>query len=187
MRKYSRWKALVGAVSSAIALAAICSVSVAGAQVQGPQEWDGHGTTQCEPATHLTYYDPRNSGQVVANPDRPNGDNVYYVDPNVLADFRTDGDYAGHPPTHGCDGTPVLRTSAYVAITVQGELWLPDKHVGFPQCSTNPGNTRNPGCDEGRTGVYGGVYVASGDNAVGAGESGGVANPFSEDPGSNLP
>jgi hypothetical protein len=148
--------------------------------VQGPTEWEGHNSSQCEPATHLVYYDPRNPEQGVLNQDRPNGDNVYYVDPNVLSDFRVDGNYDDHPPTHDCDGTPVLRSTAYVAVTVQGELWFPDQHKGYPACSNFTGNPRNPGCNQPKTGVYTGFYVANPDRSTNAGYRAGVANPFSE-------
>lgn len=185
MRKLVKLKALCGLM---LLCAAVVSVGVAGAQVQGPEEWSGHEMTQCEPVTHLSYYDQRNlDWQGVGNPDHPNGDNVYYVDTNPLADFQADGNYEDNPPAHECDGTPVLRTTAYVGVTLQGELWLHDLHKGYPGCSNDPGETRNPGCDEPKTGVYGGFYVATGDNSTGTGLSGGVANPFSEEGGGNLP
>ena len=155
------------------------SVGVAGAQMQGPEEWDGHGYGQCEPVTHASYYDPRNDGtQGVLNQDHPNGDNVYYVDDDPLAGFQADGNYDdSNAPNHDCDGAPALRATAYVAVTIPGAMFVDDQHIGYPGCTTDPTKTRNPGCEP-TTGVRGGAYVAEGDNSNGHGVRGGVTSPL---------
>lgn len=152
-------------------------VDVAAAGVEGPDEFHGHGDQQCEPATHLAYYDPRRDGQTVYNQDRPNGDNTYYVDDDPLAGFQPDGNYeTGNAPNQDCEGTPVLRWTAYGGVTVIGNSPEEDKNIGFPSCA-NPPEPRNPYCPGDKTGVRAAFYVAKPDQSEEVGYSFGVTVP----------
>jgi len=173
MRKLMLVSALCGLLAAAV------FVDVANAQeVIGPEEWEGHGTYQCESPTHAAYYDPRRDGQTVYNPEKPFGDNVYYVDTNPLADFRPDGDYeSADGPTHDCDGTPVIRASVYVSVTLSPQNPENPIQVGYPKCSGDPSSNGNPSCADERTGAHAAFFVAPGDDEDGVGSRAGVITP----------
>lgn len=179
----------LGIAVAAIAFAA--SSAIAHGQVHGPEPWDGHRYYRCEPVTHASYYDGNNWYSMWHLHDYRRGDqwgwsgdesaawnSRYYVDTNPMADFDPSGTYESSP-THECDGTPVAEASAYASVTVQGELWLRDEHIGYPTCSAHNDSARNPACSEGQTGVYGGAYVGDGQGERITGTRGGVENPFS--------
>jgi hypothetical protein len=163
-----RKRLLAGALCGVL-LAAI-SVDVAGAHRVHADDWGGHSGSSCEPATHLAYYDPRRPGQTVWDTDHPNGNNVFYVDDDPTADFQPAGNYPDSgSPSQDCEGTPVLRTTAYVAVTFKSEA-PPAKHgVGYPWCPRATGDWRNPGCATDNT-VSAGFYVAEGDGDNGVGK-----------------
>ncbi len=163
-----RKRLLIGALCGAL-LAAI-SVDVAGAHRVHADDWDGHNSTSCEPATHVAYYDPRRPGQTVWDLDRPNGDNVFYVDDDPTADFSPTGSYpSSSSPSRDCDGTPVLRTTAYVAVNFDHEAPPARKMAGWPWCPRSAYDYRNPGCERDNT-VSAGVFVAEGDGENGVGK-----------------
>lgn len=172
MRKLLLFHALLGL------LLGVCSVGVATAGVQEPEEYRGHGMQTCEAATHASWYDPRNEGQTVYDPDKPNGDNVYYVDDKPLAGFRSNGDYERGQAPEDCQGTPVLRMTAYGAITVRNG----DGHIrqGFPKCNGFEYEERNPSCRDEETGASGGFYVATGNRSHEVGYTAG-ATPLSDE------
>ena len=153
----------------------VCSVGVASAGVNGPEEYDGHGYGNCEAPTHLSWYDPRNDGQTIYHPEDPNGDNVYYVDTNPLAGFKAGGNYPWGQQSEDCQGTPALRQTAYVAVTFHDQNGYIRK--GWPTCPRSWGDDRNPSCEDEHTGASGAVYVGTGDRSRGVGYSAG-ATPF---------
>ena len=156
-------------------------VEVGQAKVSGPDEYGGHGSSQCEAPTHVSYYDPRNDGQTVYDYQGGNGDNVFYVDTEPLAGFDPDGDYqTTQTPDQDCKGTPVLRSTVFVAATVMGEDPVDTQHVGFPRCPRDPGDERNPHCEDEHTGVRGAFYVATADGSQQFGRSAGVTNPLTD-------
>ena len=170
MRKLVLVPALCGLLVVAL------SVDVAGAQVQGPDEYDGHRYGSCEAPTHLSYYDPRNEGQTVFDTDDPNGDNIVYADTDPLAGFQPDGNYSAEDgPNHDCDGTPVLHTTAYFAVTFSDQDGT--ERVGYPACPRPWTDDRNPSCEDTHTGISGAVYVGNGDQSIEEGRSFGVT-PF---------
>ncbi|HVE67392.1 MAG TPA: hypothetical protein VNB64_02300 [Solirubrobacteraceae bacterium] len=171
MRKLLLFHALLGL------LWAVCSVGVASAGVQEPEEYGGHGMDACEAPTHASWYDPRNEGQTVYDPERPNGDNVYYVDDKPLDGFEADGDYDHGQAAEDCQGTAVVRMTAYGAVTVKRENGY--IRQGFPKCDNFFDDTRNPSCEDDETGASGGFYVGTGDGAVGVGYTTGVT-PLSD-------
>lgn len=156
---------------------AVYPLGTATAGVTGPEEYRGHGNETCEAATHASWYDPRNGGDTAYDQDRPNGDNVYYVDPNPMTGFHADGNYpttgGGGQPAEDCQGSPALRMTFYGAATYQG----PDNtiHVGFPKCPIVPDVIeRNPSCSDEDTGASGAFYVATGDRSHEVGYAAGV-------------
>lgn len=174
MRKLLLFHALLGLFW------AVCSLGIASAGLQGPEEYGGHDTDTCEAATHASWYDPRNEGQTVYDQDRRNGNNTYYVDDDPLTGFHADGNYPignGGQPPQDCEGAPVLRATAYGAVTINregGEI-----HQGFPKCTPFPENTRNPSCWDEDTGASGGFYVGTADRSHEVGYTAGVT-PFSD-------
>lgn len=173
MRKLLLVPALCGLLVAAV------SVDVAGAQeLIGPEEYGGHGSYQCESPTHAAYYDPRRDGQTVYNPDKPQGDNVYYVDTNPLADFRPDGNYeSANGPSHDCDGTPVVRASVYFSVTLHPQNPENPIQVGYPKCAGDPSSNGNPSCADERTGAHAAFFVAPGDEPGGVGYYAGAISP----------
>ncbi len=160
-----RKRLLAGALCGLL-LAAI-SADVAGAHHVHVNDWNGTNGTQCEPATHVAYYDFRRDGQTVWDLDNPNGDHVFYVDDDPTKDFSPTGNYSS--PSHDCDGTPVLRASAYVAANIEFEAPPFHKMAGYPWCPRGWYDNRNPGCERENT-ASAGVFVAQGDGSNGTGK-----------------
>jgi hypothetical protein len=160
-------------------------VTVADAHIYGPTPYSGHTEPpHCDAVTHLSYYDPRNNGVTVYNSDKTPGDDVYYVDTNPLAGFDRNPDLAyqsTQTSDQDCEGTPVLRATAYVDVTVvDKDFGTGAHHVDFPACQ--PSNGRNPYCaaPAQNTGVQGAFYVATPDRSHQVGESAGVTNPLTD-------
>jgi hypothetical protein len=145
-------------------------VNNADAVVVAANPYGGHASSHCESPTHLSYYDPRNRGQTVYSPDSGGGDSVYYVDTNPLAGFQpTSTSYSStQTPDQDCKGTPVLRTTAYAAVSLSGSR----PEIAFPTCPR--ADDRNPGCANSQPVVQGAVYVGSPDKSTGVGEQGAV-------------
>jgi hypothetical protein len=147
-------------------LLAVPFLGTATAGVTGPEEYGGHGSDTCEAATHASWYDPRNGGQTVYDQDSPNGNNLYYVDPNPLTGFHADGKYptGGPQPAEDCQGSPVLRMTFFGTATYKGTDGV--HHVGYPRCPLTPDVIeRNPSCSDEETGVSGGFYVGTADRS----------------------
>jgi hypothetical protein len=156
-------------------LTAVLSLDVANAGVEGPYVYSGHAGSHCEAPTHVSYYDPRNNGQTVYAANSGGGDSVYYVDTTPLAGFDSNPDLSyssTQTATQDCKGTPVLRATAYVGVTVTTNEG--STHVGFPTCPRTPPDDRNPSCQDNRTGVQGGFYAGTANKSQGTGSTVGV-------------
>jgi hypothetical protein len=157
-------------------------VTVADAHIYGPTPYGGRPTSShCNAVTHLSYYDPRNTGVTVYNSHQAQGDDVYYVDTNPLAGFDRNPDLAyqsTQTPDQDCAGTPVLRATAYVDVAVVDNVAGVNQHVDYPPCQ--PASDRNPYCGSPYTGVQGAFYVATPDRSRQVGYSAGVTNPLTD-------
>jgi hypothetical protein len=158
-------------------------VTVADAHIYGPTPYGGHTDAQhCDAVTHVSYYDPRNNGVTAYNSDTAPGDDVYYADTNPLAGFDSNPDLAyqsTQTSDQDCEGTPVLRGTAYADVTViDKDFGTGAQHVDYPPCQ--PGSDRNPDCGSQNTGVQGAFYVATPDRSYQVGESAGVTNPLTD-------
>jgi hypothetical protein len=153
-------------------------VSTANAGVE-LNDYGGRPNNNCQPVTHASYYDGANSGATLYNTDEMNGDSVYYVDTDPLAGFQPGSDDYQTTQTsdQDCKGTPVLETTAYVAVTWIGNSPNEDVHDGYPDCPRPWGDDRNPDCTDDHTGVQGAFYVRTTDGSVDEGRSGGASVP----------
>jgi hypothetical protein len=176
---------VVSALTGLLFAAFVLNVANADAGVVWPTPYGGHTDSpgHCESPTHLSYYDPRNLGQTAYAANSGNGDSVYYVDTNPLAGFDGNPDLSytsTQTSDQDCRGTPVLRATAYGAVTIPRNGPSDDVHLGFPTCPTYPNtrsDDRNPDCANTRTGVQGAFYVGTPDGSIGLGEQGGVIVP----------
>jgi hypothetical protein len=165
------------AVASSIVLVAQF-VAVAEAGVVGPYSYSGRPNSHCNAVTHVSYYDPRNTGQTIYDFGENSGDSMYYVDDEPLAGFEaTSTSYETEQNgEHDCRGAPFVQATGFVVVTIDppvGET----RHIGAPECPRPPGNDRNPYCNETQTGVMGGFYVATADETQNFGRTGGVTVP----------
>jgi hypothetical protein len=159
----------------ALLLLSVYPLGTATAGVNGPEEYGGHGSSNCEAPSHASWYDPRNNGQTAFDPEYPNGDNTYYVDTDPTAGFKPAGDYETGQQPEDCRGTPVLRQTAFIAVTFHDQDGT--IRLGYPKCTNFPGDERNPSCADEHTGASGAAYVGTGDRSDEVGYSAGVT-PF---------